>query len=69
MTIYLKNGTRIYADSVTMNENILTYQDRDNKRGTLVSHVMKIDRVKTIRAGQSVLEVYSLQGQEGVTNE
>lgn len=61
MTIYFKDGTKAKAVQIYLSDNHVTYRGMGENGGKLKCfRDIPLDKIKTIRAGQVIMEAYSL---------
>ena len=60
MTIYFKDGTKAKAVIVYVSDDHITYRGRNEKGRLSNFRNIPLDKIKTIRAGQAIMEAHSL---------
>ena len=60
MTIYFKDGTKAKAVQIYLSDNHLTYRGRYENGKLKCFRDIPLDKIKTIRAGQVIMEAYGL---------
>lgn len=61
MTIYFKNGTKAKATQIYLSDDHITFRGvvSDKLKGQYIRNI-PLEEVKTIKVGQTLMEVYSL---------
>ena len=60
MTIYFKDGTKAKAVQIYLSDNHITYRGRGENGKLKCFRDIPLDKIKTIRAGQVIMEAYGL---------